>query len=263
MEIPSETESTTSNKSQRGRKENKSQSRTWKAERDSSSASGSRSRKRRGEDLFLRPDEVKQKREDSSRKTERKLKNQEEEIKDLRKKLEEALSTNNNRDDSENTNRGEITKRGDSSNRGAEAIDTTTDNANRGEVTNRGPKVEGLTITIQQKTWLKYMNRSGNKDITLQFNKVYSGTVHPFAGRFTMHMLQHWHAKPTMLNLIFSHTGEWVRILNIPNTDGGPNYFNFSIGRRERYIDEDGVIRSAVAMVMKTSNSLYGLIWRK
>ena len=129
----------------------------------------------------------------------------------------------------------------------AEAIDTTTDNANRGEVTNRGPKVEGLTITIQQKTWLEYMNRSGNKDITLQFKKVYSGTVHPFAGRFTIHMLQHWHAKPTMLNLIFSHTGEWVRILNIPNTDGGPNYFNFSIGRRERYIDEDGVIRSAVA----------------
>ena len=91
------------------------------------------------------------------------------------------------------------------------------------------------------------MNRSGNQDITLQFKEVYSGTVHPFAGRFPMHILQPWHAKPTMLNLKHTHTGEWVRIPNIPDTDGGPNYFNFTIGRRERYIDELGIIRSAVA----------------
>ena len=83
------------------------------------------------------------------------MKNQEEEIKELRQKLNEAMNTINNRGDSENTNRGEITKRGDSSNRGAEAIDASTDRSNRGEETNRGPKIEGLTITIQQKTWLE------------------------------------------------------------------------------------------------------------
>ena len=109
--------------------------------------------------------EVKQKREDSSRKTERKLKSQEEEIKDLKKGLTKALNANTNRGDSSNTNRDEITNRGDSSNIGAEAMD----NSNRGEETNRGPSENCIVITKQQKAWMDYMNKSGNKDITIQF----------------------------------------------------------------------------------------------
>ena len=94
---------------------------------------------------------------------------------------------------------------------------------------------------------MEYMNRTGNRGLTVQFKDEYQGTIHPFAGRLTMHMLQIWHAKPTMLNLKHTHTGEWVRIPNIPDTDGGPNYYNYQIGRKERYIDEKGIIRSAVA----------------
>ena len=187
--------------------------------------------------------EVKQKREDSSRKIERKLKSQEEEIKDLKKRLTEALNANTNRGDSSNTNRGEITNRSDSSNIGAEAMD----NSNRGEETNKGPSKNCIVITKQQKAWMDYMNKSGNKDITIQFKKVYDGIKHPFANRFPTHILQHWHAKPTMLNLVFTHSGEWVKVPRNPDTDGGPNYYNFLIGRREKYIDENGIIRSAVA----------------
>ena len=111
--------------------------------------------------------EVKQKKEDFSRKTERKLKSQEEEIKDLKRRLTEALNANTNRGDSSNTNRGEITNRGDSSDIGAEAMD----NSNRGVETNRGPSENCLVMTKQQKTWMEYMNKSGNKDITIQFKK--------------------------------------------------------------------------------------------
>ena len=38
-----------------------------------------------------------------------------------------------------------------------------------------------------------------------------------------------------------------MRIPNIPYIEGGPNYYNFQIGRKERYIDEKGIIKSAVA----------------
>ena len=139
--------------------------------------------------MFLRPDEVKQKKEESSSKTEKKIKNQEEEIKSLRKELEEAKKNKN-----ESTNRGENTKRGVSSNRGAEAVSTDTANSNRGEGVEIDPQNE-LTITVQQKTWIEYMNRTGNRDLTLQFKDEYLGDAHPHAGRLTLHQLQTWHAK--------------------------------------------------------------------
>ena len=81
--------------------------------------------------------------------------------------------------------------------------------------------------------------------MTIQFERFYEGTTHPFADRFPV--MDWWHAKPTMLNLVFTHTGEWVKIPNKRDTKGGPNYFNYTVGKIERYIDKKGITRSAVA----------------
>ena len=50
-----------------------------------------------------------------------------------------------------------------------------------------------------------------------------------------------------MLNLVFTHTGEWVKIPKNRDTPGGPNYFNYTVGRIKKYIDKEGITRSAVA----------------
>ena len=75
LRVPSETKSSKSSRTNRGRIERKSHSRSWRSERDSSSASGSRKRRA---DLFTKPEEVKQKREDPNRRSERRIINQEE-----------------------------------------------------------------------------------------------------------------------------------------------------------------------------------------
>ena len=59
--------------------------------------------------------------------------------------------------------------------------------------------------------------------------------------------LPEWHPRPSTLLLTWSHSGKWVRIPKIRDAPGGPDYHSFKIGRIEKYVDVNGVIREAVA----------------
>ena len=50
-----------------------------------------------------------------------------------------------------------------------------------------------------------------------------------------------------MLNLKFSHAGEWIKIPQEQGDSTGPDYSLFHIGRLERYIDLTGIVRKAIA----------------
>ena len=50
-----------------------------------------------------------------------------------------------------------------------------------------------------------------------------------------------------MLNLRFSHAGEWVKIPIEQGDTRGPDYPLFHIGRLERYVDIAGTVRKALA----------------
>ena len=80
---------------------------------------------------------------------------------------------------------------------------------------------------------------------TLQYERFYEGTVHPHADMFPI--MEWWHPKTTMLNLVWTHTGEWVKIPKNRGTQGGPNYFAYNVGRLERYHDEEGITKTTVA----------------
>ena len=54
------------------------------------------------------------------------------------------------------------------------------------------------------------------------------------------------HPKPSTLMLTWSHCGKWVRVPRHRETQG-PEYHSHKIGRVEKYVDKDGVIREAVA----------------
>ena len=56
-----------------------------------------------------------------------------------------------------------------------------------------------------------------------------------------------WHPKPTLLNLVFSHTGEWVKIPKNRGIKGGPDYYAYHVGRLEKYIDPKGITKRAVS----------------
>ena len=93
--------------------------------------------------------------------------------------------------------------------------------------------------------WMKAMQQGGHKNKTIQYENHYAGQVHPHADKFP-HM-NWWHPKPTLLNLVFTHTGEWVKVPRNRGTKGGPDYYVYHVGRLERYIDTEGITKSAVA----------------
>ena len=55
-----------------------------------------------------------------------------------------------------------------------------------------------------------------------------------------------YHPEPTLLNLKWSHEGEWVKIPT-SRDDKGPEYKDCRLGRIEKYIDLEGKIRRAVS----------------
>ena len=55
-----------------------------------------------------------------------------------------------------------------------------------------------------------------------------------------------WHPKPSSLLLTWSHSGKWVKVPRYRETPG-PDYHTFKVGRIEKYVDKEGVIREAVA----------------
>ena len=55
-----------------------------------------------------------------------------------------------------------------------------------------------------------------------------------------------YHPRPTLLNLEWSHEGEWDKI-PVSREDKGPTYENYRLGRIERYIDLSGKIRKALS----------------
>ena len=96
------------------------------------------------------------------------------------------------------------------------------------------------------------MKEGGRATKTLQKENHYNLTmvegeeVHPHANRIRQD-LKDWHAKHTTLNLEWTYSGEWARVPIQQRQPGGPEYHSFNVGRIEKYIDINGVMRSAVA----------------
>ena len=105
------------------------------------------------------------------------------------------------------------------------------------------------------------MKEGGKSTRTLLFEEHYTTKVvdgreiHPHESRI-LPELESWHPRPTTLNLEFSHTGEWVRVPRNQNQKGGPDYHSYRVGRLEKYIDNRGVTRSAVAYGMIIINCM-------
>ena len=65
--------------------------------------------------------------------------------------------------------------------------------------------------------------------------------------------LPDWHPTYTRLSLEWTNTGKWV---SVPKHDDhvGPEPWNYSIGSRERYIDEKGQMKEAIAYGLDEKN---------
>ena len=103
--------------------------------------------------------------------------------------------------------------------------------------------------------WIKEIKAKEAGTPILQFEHSYAGDRHPFG--FPDFLESSWHPQLGMLNLKFSHAGEWVKIPIEQGDTRGPDNPSFHIGRLERYIDTAGIVRKALtfgkdAKMMKT-----------
>ena len=100
-------------------------------------------------------------------------------------------------------------------------------------------------ITAQQLGWMRAMQEGNLSTKTIQYENTYEGQDHPHKNRVIPN-LESWHPQPSMLNLEFTFSGDWVKVPKYRNQDGGPDYLPYRLGRKEKYIDIDGNTRSAV-----------------
>ena len=90
-----------------------------------------------------------------------------------------------------------------------------------------------LSRTPQYETWSKNTN--------MQLRELYETTP-----GMPAEISEGYHPEPTLLNLKWSHEGEWVKIPT-SRDDKGPEYKDCRLGRIEKYIDLEGKIRRAVS----------------
>ena len=116
---------------------------------------------------------------------------------------------------------------------------------------------EGREESAQEKTWKKTIREGGNSMRILQMEKHYLPLPSGSSGdvESDLHPLHHLifpglpsrHPKPSTLLVTWSPSGKWVRVSRVRDAIGGPDYHNFKVGWIEMYVDEDGIIKEAVA----------------
>ena len=101
-------------------------------------------------------------------------------------------------------------------------------------------------VPTQYLAWIKVLkNKEGNIPI-YQFEVIYSYVgKHPYG--IPSYVELAGHPQPSNLNLKYSHNGEWVKIPSNKWDPSGPNYTYFNVGRLERYLDDKGNLKIAVA----------------
>ena len=106
-------------------------------------------------------------------------------------------------------------------------------------------------LTEQFKTWHKLNSSREGKAPSLQLEKNYPNSsdpnwVHPIGFPGSPKLDKSWHPQVSSLCLEFSHEGSWVRVPRRVDDTTGPDYKDFYIARREKYIDEEGQIKYAI-----------------
>ena len=102
------------------------------------------------------------------------------------------------------------------------------------------------TVPTQYLAWIKVLkDKEGNIPI-YQFEVIYR-----YVGRHP-HGIPNYvelagHPEPSNLNLKYSHNGEWVKVPKEKWDSSGPDYTYFHMGRLERYLDNKGNLKMAVA----------------
>ena len=104
-----------------------------------------------------------------------------------------------------------------------------------------------MVVDAQTAAWMKQVRIKEAGTSNMQFENKYEGSKHPFSDDLPAFLDYTWHPKPNMLNLKYSHGGEWVKIPRKQGDQTGPNYTWYHMGRIESYLDKAGVTRKAVA----------------
>ena len=115
-------------------------------------------------------------------------------------------------------------------------VTITQENVDRVSILHKGllQNLDGtLSMTPQYDTWTENTN--------MQLQELYVTTP-----GMPAEINDWYHPEPTLLNLKWSHEGEWVKIPT-SRDDKGPDYKDCRMGRIEKYIDLEGKIRRAVS----------------
>ena len=100
-------------------------------------------------------------------------------------------------------------------------------------------------VSDQTMAWIRKIRAKETGIPNLQFENTYDGVRHPFG--LPDFLNSSWHPLPTMLNLRFSHAGEWIKVPKEQGDSTGPDYSSYHIGRLEKYLDTAGITRKAIA----------------
>ena len=112
-------------------------------------------------------------------------------------------------------------------------------NSHTGEISHTGESAEGRSIgngefvvSTQTMTWIRELKAKEAGILNLQNKNSYDGERHPFG--LPDFLESSWHPQPCMLNLKFSHAGEWIKIPQEQRDSTGPDYSLFHIGRLDQ-----------------------------
>ena len=102
------------------------------------------------------------------------------------------------------------------------------------------------TIPTQYLAWIKELKSKEGGTPIFQFEVTYNYVgKHPHG--IPSYVESAGHPEPSNLILKYSHKGEWVKIPRNRWDSSGPNYTDFHVGRLERYLDNKGNLKMAVA----------------
>ena len=104
-----------------------------------------------------------------------------------------------------------------------------------------------FSLSKQFTTWYKEKFRKGGTP-NIQMENTYENWTgkHPLEFPEDPILDQSWHPKPIKQKLVFSYSGEWVRVPVRRGDTSGPDYIEYNIARLEKYIDIEGEVKKAV-----------------
>ena len=105
-----------------------------------------------------------------------------------------------------------------------------------------------LVIGLNTKRWIKSILEREGSTPSLQRSNYYLEHEHPYTNEFPEWLTQkRWHPRPSMLNLVYSHSGFWGMAPEKRRDHSGPFYKDYNIVRVEDYITPDGNTKRAFA----------------